>query len=134
MSSAVWLHQREERLNSTFRLKKLSEDQFLLAAQTRPTRFRAKWQQLYYDGPTARQDAEEALRSKWVEVLASPLRGTPTPMGELLNKGADNVKLLEGGRRSTNLLARCRTVKKFLAWLALAHEKTFPTEVQHLSE
>ena len=70
MSSAVWLHQREERLNSTFRLKKLSEDQFLLAAQTRPTRFRAKWQKLYYDGPTARRDAEEALRSKWVEDLA----------------------------------------------------------------
>ena len=55
VSSAVWLHQREERLNSTFRLKKLSEDQFLLAAQTRPTRFRAKWQKLYCDGPTARR-------------------------------------------------------------------------------
>ena len=79
MTSAVWLHQREEKLNSTFRLKKLSEDQFLLAAQTRPTRFRAKWQQSYYDGPTARRDAEEALRSKWVETLAfSPERHTDT--------------------------------------------------------
>ena len=44
MTSAVWLHQIEAKLNSTSRLKKLSEDQFLLAAQTRPTRFRAKWQ------------------------------------------------------------------------------------------
>ena len=25
-------------------------------------------------------------------------------------------------------------MKKFLAWLALAHEVTFPSEVQHLSE
>ena len=88
MTSAVWLHQREEKQNSESRLKKLSEDQFLLAAQTRPTRFRARWQQSYFDGPMARREAEEALRSKWVETLTSLLRGTPTPMGELLNKGA----------------------------------------------
>ena len=43
-------------------------------------------------------------------------------MGELLSKGADNLKLLAGGRQ------------KFLAWLALAHEVTFASEVQHLSE
>ena len=134
MTSAVWLHQREEKLNSTSRLKKLSEDQFLLAAQTRPTRFRAKWQQSYYDGPTARRDAEEASRSKLVETLASLLRGTPTPMGDLLNKGADNLKLLGGGRRATTLMARGRTVKKYIAWLTLAHEVTFPSEVRHLSE
>ena len=108
MTSAVWVHRREEKLNSVTRLKKLSEDHFLLAAQTRPTRFRAKWQQSYYDGPTARQDAEEALRSKWVETLASLLRGTSTPMGDLLNKGADNLKLLGGGRRATTLRARGR--------------------------
>ena len=134
MTSAVWLHQREEKLNSTSRLKKLSEDQFLLAAQTRPTRFRAKWQRSYYDGPTVRRDAKEALRSKWVETLASLLRGTPTPMGHLLNKGADNLKLLGGGRRATTLRARERTLKKYIAWLTLAHEVTFPSEVHHLSE
>ena len=106
MTSAVWLHQRKEKLNSTSRLKKLSEDQFLLAAQTRPTRFRAKWQQSYYDGPTARRDAEEALRSKWVETLASLLRGTPTPMGDLLNKGGERThseevyRLVDSGPRS----------------------------------
>ena len=134
MTSAIWFHQREERLNSTSRLKKLSEDQFLLATQSRPTRFRAKWQRSLYDGPTARRDAEEALRSKWVETLASLLRGTSTPMGELLSKGADNLRLLGGGRRATTLRARGRTVKKYLAWLALAHEETFPSEVHHVSE
>ena len=121
-------------LNSSSRLKKLSEDQFLLAAQSRPTRFRAKWQRSFYDGPNARRDAEEALRSKWVETLASLLRGTSTPMGELLSKGADNHRLLGGGRRATTLRARGRTVKKYLAWLALAHEETFPSEVHHVSE
>ena len=124
MTSAVWLHQREEMLNSSSRLKKLSGDQFLLAAQSRPTRFRAKWQRSFYDGPNARRDAEEALRSKWVETLASLLRGTSTPMGELLSKGADNHRLLGRGRRATTLRARGRTVKKYLAWLALAHEET----------
>ena len=73
-------------------------------------------------GPTARRDAEEALRSKWVETLASLMRGTPTPMGDLLNKGADNLKLLGRGRRATTLRARGRTVKKYIAWLTLVHE------------
>ena len=87
MTPAVWLHQREERLNSVTRLKKLSEEQFLLAAQSRPTRFRAKWQQSYYDGPTARRDAEEALRSKWVETLASLLRGHVDTHGRTSEQG-----------------------------------------------
>ena len=55
-------------------------------------------------------------------------------MGELLNKGADNLKLFGRGRRATTLWARGRTVKKFLAWLTKAHEVAFSTEVQHLSE
>ena len=112
-------------------MKKLSEDQFLLAAQSHPTRFRAR---SFNDGPNARRDAEEALRNKWVETLASLLRGTSTPMGELLSKGADNHRLLGRGRRATTLRARGRTVKKYLAWLALAHEETFPSEVHHVSE
>ena len=134
MYSAVCLHRRVEKQNFESRRKKLSEDQFLLAAQTRPTRFKARWQESYFDGPTARRDAEDALRCKWVEALASILRGTPTPMGQLLNKSSDNMVLLGGGRRATTLRARGRAVKKYIAWLSLSHEIVFPSEVQHLSE
>ena len=130
MSSAVWLHQgREAELDIP------SEE---IVRGSVPSRCTGTSDTIQGEMAavvlrrTARRDAEVALRSKWVEVLASLPRGTPTPMGELLNKGADNLKLLGGGRSATTLRARGRTVKKFLAWLTLAHE--VPTEVQHLSE
>ena len=54
-------------------------------------------------------------------------------MGALLDKSADNLELLGRGRRASTLRERGRTVRKFLAWLALAHEVPYHTEVQQLS-
>ena len=69
MTSAVWLYLRAEQQRNEVAQQKLAEDQFLLAAQSRPTRFRAKWKQSFFDGPTARRDAEEAPQEQWVETL-----------------------------------------------------------------
>ena len=109
-------------LKSTSRLKKLSEDQFLLAAQSRPTRFRAKRQRSFYGGPTARQVGGDSGLSceRHIDTY-----GRTSEQGH---------RLLGGRRRATTLRARGRTVKKYLAWLALAHEETFPSEVHHVSE
>ena len=97
------------------------------------------------DTPNARQGKVAAVLLRWSHNPPGRRRGsqkqmggdfgfsgTPTPMGDLLNKGAD--KLLGGGRRATTLRARGRTVKKYIAWLTLAHEVTFPSEVRHMSE
>ena len=53
------------------------------AARGRPSKFRARWQEKYYDGPNAGRDAEEALRTKWLQELEALLKGTKTPMGSL---------------------------------------------------
>ena len=49
-------------------------DQFVIAADMRPKRFRTKWQCAIYDGPTARKDAETAERDRWIQLLANLLR------------------------------------------------------------
>ena len=41
-------------------------DQLMIAADIKPRRFRTKWQQASYEGPTARHDAETAERSRWI--------------------------------------------------------------------
>ena len=79
---------------------KTSADQFLLAAETAPRRFKSRLQRSSSTGPTARKDAEEKERSRWVEVLAAVLVRTPTPMGKLLADRLGSVQFLGAGRRA----------------------------------
>ena len=55
-------------------------DQFLVAADLKPRRYLTKWQEAYFEGPTARKDAESAERSRWTSLFADLLRNTTTPM------------------------------------------------------
>ena len=112
---------------------KVVTDQLLLAALARPTKFRTRWQQQYHDGPTARRDAEEALRKKWLSELEALIRGTGTPMAQVLDTRADGSTILGGGRRATTLRARVRGARKYLGWLAVAHGRVFPSEPAHLT-
>ena len=47
-------------------------DQLMIAADIKPRRFRTKWQQACYEGPTARKDAESAERVRWLSLVADP--------------------------------------------------------------
>ena len=107
-------------------------DQLLVAADIRPRRFRSKWQQACFECPTARKDAEAAERSRWISLLADLLRNTTTPMGRLLRENPANSQLLGGGRRAGTLRSRVRALQKFLSWLALAHNLTFPVKWRQL--
>ena len=80
----------------------------------------------YYDGPNARRDAEEALRTKWLQELEALLMGTKTPMGEALRNRPGDRSFLGGGRRASTLRARVRASKKYLAWLAVSADVAFP--------
>ena len=79
------LHQRLRQSQQKQRSENLAIDQFLLASTERPTKFRARWQEKFFDGPAARKDAEEALRTKWLQELESLLKGMGTPMGKVLD-------------------------------------------------
>ena len=78
-------------------------------------KFRTKWQQACYEGPTARQDAETAEPSRWITLLADILRNTDTPMRRLLREnrpipscwkaagGQVHFVLVSGSFRSSSL-------------------------------
>ena len=133
-TAAVWLHRRNLHCQQKEQSKRLAVDQFLLAALDCPSKFRARWQEKYYDGPNARRDAEEALRTKWLQELEALLMGTKTPMGEAVSNRPVDRTFLGGGRRASTLRARVRAAKKYLAWLAVSADVAFPSEVSHLTD
>ena len=55
-------------------------------------------------------------------------------MGRLLRENPANSQLLGGGRRAGTLRFWVRAIKKFLGWLAAAHNVAFPTHWKHLVE
>ena len=56
----------KKRLYDTNDIAATAVDQLLVAADLKPRRFRSKWQRAYYEGPTARKDAESAERLRWI--------------------------------------------------------------------
>ena len=129
LQSVGWIDARNRQVAQLTKLEKTATDQFLLAADKAPRRFRAKFQQGLYQGPNARKEAEESERTKWIELLGSMLSHTPAPMGALLAAEPSNLQLLGAGRRAATLRSRVRAVKRFLDWLAVSHVKGYPTEL-----
>ena len=68
-----------------------SVDQLVVAADIW---FVTKWQRSCHESPTARQDAESAECSRWINLLADVLRHTDTPSGRLLWENPANSQLL----------------------------------------
>ena len=105
----------QESLSSTS-----AADQLVVAASLRPKRSRSKWQQSYFEGPTARKDANASERIRWVTLLADLL------MGRLIRESPSKIQLLGSGLRARTLRSRVRAAQKFLGWLATAHSVAFP--------
>ena len=86
-----------------------------------------------FDGPSARRDAEEAERNRWIFTLSEIIKGTATPMGKMLTD-RPGQQLVGGGRRASTLRSRVRGVRKFLTWLAVTRELSYPTSFDQRSE
>ena len=128
VDAALILHERSGELKHKVRLDKSVADQLVHSAAARPRKYRARYLSAQFQGPTARKDAEDSERNRWTTELADLLRGTQSPMGQPGNQ------LTGGGRRASTLRSRVRGVKRFLSWLALRHELTYPTELSQLTE
>ena len=88
-------------------------DQFMVAADLVPRRFRTKWQQAYFEGPTARKDADSAERSRWISLLADLLRNTTTPMGRLLRESLLTLSFWEEAGEQAPCAQGCEWFKSF---------------------
>ena len=109
-----------------------SRDQFLLAAIQKPTSFRTKFQRAQYEGATARKDAEEDERSRWLHILAGTVLNTDTPMAKMLREKPWNAQLLGAGKRASALRARVRSLRRDTLWLSTACGVPFPSETAHI--
>ena len=134
LEAALELHEHREKIREQERVKERVLDQFAAAAKLPHRRYHARYQSSLEEGPTARRDAEEAERLRWVTLLGDLLRSTQTPMGQILSTKPGNIQLLGGGKRASTLRSRVRGVQKFLSWLAIHQEKVFPDSVSQLLE
>ena len=132
MKAAVWPHNYQGIKAQKVRVNS-AQIQFVLAALDEPKRYRTKWQKQNYEGLTAREEAEDDLRSKWVQELSFILLGTKTPLGITIEQKPSDIQLLGTGRRAGTSHACVGQVKKFLRWLTVAHGVPLPIHVMHLT-
>ena len=119
VSAAVSLQDIKRRKQREVRAEKAALDQFALASTLKPRRFSARIQQSRHQGPTARKDAKEAERQ--------------TCFGHSDTNERD-PRAEPGEHSAFRLRARVRVLRRFLAWLAIHHEKVYPTEVTQLTD
>ena len=84
VEAAVWLHDREKRKHEKEKVEQQAAAQFECAAGERLRKYRTRLERSLFDGPTARRDAEEAKRQRWLQILADLVRQSPTPMGHFV--------------------------------------------------
>ena len=131
-SAAVTLVAQKKAQEEKVRLERNSKDHFLLAAIQKRTAFRTRLQKILYEGATARKDAEEDERSRWLHIPAGIVQNTETPVARLLKENPGNTRLLGAGKRATTLRARVTSLRRYILWLSAAYKVSFPSEVPHL--
>ena len=62
---------------------------FMLAVSDKRRRFKSCFQR-----STARQDTEEAERTRWIDILALLVKDTPTPLGQMVAVNSRTVQLM----------------------------------------
>ena len=130
--AALYLHELAKTKESENKKAKSADDQFALAFNAKPKKYRTRFERTLYSGPTPRKDAEDVERSRWIHTLATLVMGTPTPVGALLQANSGDFQYLGAGRRASTLRSLVRHAKKYLQWLALSRHVAFPTTVEHL--
>ena len=73
---------------------------------------------LHYSGPTAREDAENDERTRWITILSLLIESMQTSLGRLLVNRPGHFRLLGSGRRASTLRSRVREVRKDIHRLA----------------
>ena len=97
--AALYLHELAKSKESENKKAKSADDQFALALNTKPKKYRTRFERTLYSGPTPRKDAEEVERSRWIHILATLVMGTPTPVGALLQANPGDFQYLGAGRQ-----------------------------------
>ena len=134
VKAAVELHTARKLKQTRDERDKHSQDQFMLAAIQKPTPFRTRQQRVQHEGTSARKDAEEEVRSLWLQILCGIVSNTNTPMRRMVRDKPGSIQLVGAGRRGTTLRARTRAIRRYVISLASAFSVPFPSDVSHVVE
>ena len=134
VAAACWLSQHKRKAEASEKVRPHEPTLAEVVAATAgrvPKTFKSGLQRALYDTPSARQEAEEAERLRWLQALALLVERSPTPMGNLLARQPGSLALLGAGRRAATLRNRVRLLRNFFSWLTATHEVRYPTSLEH---
>ena len=128
------LHSLEQKRKDTEQADKTAADQFIQATSLKPRRVPGT----VHEHVSSMDPQQGEIQKRQNETdgfftLSELIKGTVTPMGKMLTH-IPGQQLVGGGRRASTLRSRVRGVRKFLSWLALNRELSYPTSFDQLSE
>ena len=113
-------------------VRKTATEQLAIASGRVPKKARTRLAMMSFSGPTARQDAEGAEKSRWLAHLATLLVGTQTPLGQRLVEKLAACNSMGLGLRSGTLRNRVHALRRYFTWLATSHQVPFPSAEEHM--
>ena len=120
----AWQRSREQ--EHTANTQKSVELQMLYAGAQAPKKARSRLAQMVFNTATARQDAENAERLKWIACLSQMVAGTATPLGQRLVQRPAEVASMGLGLRAGTLRNRAHVLRRYFLWLAQSFPLTIP--------
>ena len=87
VEAVLFVHGEQVKMKDQAREEKAAVDTFVAAASFPPTRYKSRLHFARFQGPSARKDAEESERQRWLQLLANLIVGTDTPWGGCSSRG-----------------------------------------------
>ena len=113
-------------------MRKTATEQLIHASGRVPKKARTRLATMSLSGPTARQDAERAEKSRWLAHLATLLLNTQTPLQQRLVEKPAACNSMGLGLRSGTLRNRVHALRRYFCWLATTHQVPFPSVEEHM--
>ena len=132
VEAALFVHGEQVKIKDQVLEHKAAVDTFVNASSFPPTRYKSRLHFAKFQGPSARKDAEESERQRWLQLLANLIVGTDTPMGKLLQSRQGDISLLGGELGHCG--AESETFGTSLLGLPLIMALHYPTRQTHLTD
>ena len=126
------MREKQATTKQTEEARKTATEQLIHASGQVPKKARTRLAMMSFSGPTARQDAERAEKSRWLAHLATLLVGTQTPLGQRLVEKPAACNSMGLGLRSGTLRNRVHALRRYFTWLATSHQVPFPSTEEHM--
>ena len=110
------LRERQAAIVRAEEMRKTATEQLIHASGRVPKMARTRLAMMSFSGPTAKQDAERAEKSRCLGHLATLLVGTQTPLGQRLVEKPAACNSMGLGLRSRTLRNGVHALRRYFCW------------------